>query len=317
MPSLSARRAAPLADPGAAAPPPSPAPPIPLRHDPLPRLLVRACRPRQWVKNGLVALAPASAGALIHPTAIAAVLQALIAFCLISSATYLLNDVRDRERDRHHPRKRMRPIAAGALAPRTALRVAAGLAVAGLVLAAVVRPALAGVALAYLALTTTYSLWWRHVAILDIAVVAAGFGLRAVAGGVAAGVPLSRSFLIVTTACAVFVVAGKRYAELTTAPRGLRATLRRYSPRSLRRVLRGAAALACVAYGRWAFTHAGSGPWLELSLLPFALWLGRYLRLLGAGFGEAPEELALRDPGLLGLAGSWLMLFAGGIYLAA
>jgi decaprenyl-phosphate phosphoribosyltransferase len=280
-------------------------------------VLVRACRPRQWVKNVLVVLAPASAGALTHPAVIAAALEALVVFCLVSSGTYLINDVRDRERDRQHPRKRTRPIASGALAPPTALRIAAGLAVAGLALAAAVRPALAGVALVYLTLTTTYSLWWRHVAIVDIVVIAAGFGLRAVAGGVAAGVPLSRSFLLVTTACAVFVVAGKRYAELTTGPTGGRATLRRYSPRALRLVLRVAAALGCVAYGRWAFTRSAAGPWLELSLLPFALWLGRYLGLLGAGFGEAPEELALRDLGLVTLAASWLILFVGGIYLAA
>jgi decaprenyl-phosphate phosphoribosyltransferase len=278
---------------------------------------VRACRPRQWIKNLLVALAPASAGALAEPAAIAATVQALIVFCLISSATYLLNDVRDRKRDRHHPRKRMRPIAAGALAPATALRAAALLAGAGLALATIAGPALAEVALAYLVLTSTYSLWWRHVAIVDIAVIAAGFGLRALAGGVAAGVPLSHAFLIVTIACAVFVVAGKRYAELTTAPSNGRATLLRYSRGSLRRVVRAAAALGCIAYGRWAFAHPGGGPWLELSLLPFALCLGRYASLLGAGFGEAPEELALRDLGLVGLGASWLVLFAGGIYLAA
>jgi decaprenyl-phosphate phosphoribosyltransferase len=281
-------------------------------------VLLRACRPRQWVKNVLVAIAPAAAGALTRPAAIAAVCGALIAFCLISSATYLVNDVRDREQDRRHPRKRLRPIAAGELAPRGALRIAAVLALLGLGLAVAVRPPLAAVAVGYLALTTSYSLVWRHVVIADIVAIAGGFVLRAVAGGVAAGVPLSRSFLIVTSACAVLMIAGKRYAELTGGRGALatRGTLRRYSRTLLRRLLAGAALLGAVAYGRWAFFRPDLGPWLELSALPFTLWLGRYLAMVARGFGEAPEELVLRDSALLVLGGLWLVLFGAGIYVA-
>lgn len=281
-------------------------------------VVLRACRPRQWVKNALVAIAPAAAGAMTRSTVVTAVLGALIAFCLISSATYLVNDVRDLEQDRRHPRKRARPIAAGELSPRRALRIAAMMALAGILLAAAVRPELAGVALGYLALTSSYSVWWRHVAIADIVAIAGGFVLRAVAGGVAAGVPLSRSFLAVTTACAVFLVAGKRYAELSgdRGARATRATLRRYSRRVLRRLLVAAVAVACLAYARWAFTHPQPGPWLELSALPFTIWLGRYLRLLAGGLGEAPEELVLRDPALLALGGLWVVLFVAGIYVA-
>jgi decaprenyl-phosphate phosphoribosyltransferase len=135
---------------------------------------------------------------------------------------------------------------------------------------------------------------------------------------VAADVPLSRSFLTVTSACAVFLIAGKRYAELT-GERGswsTRATLRRYSRTVLRRLLIGAAAVGCIAYARWAFTHAQQGPWLELSAVPFVMWLGRYMRMLAGGFGEAPEELILRDPALLTFGGMWLILFVAGIYLA-
>jgi decaprenyl-phosphate phosphoribosyltransferase len=281
-------------------------------------ILVRACRPRQWVKNALVAIAPAAAGALTQPAAVAAVLEALIAFCLVSSATYLVNDVRDREEDRRHPRKRFRPVASGALSPGAALRLAAIVGGLGIALAASVRPALAGIALGYMALTTSYSLLWRYVVVADIAAIAAGFVLRAVAGGVAAAVPLSRAFLIVTSACAVFVIAGKRYAELTGArnARAARATLRRYSRTALRRLLAGAAAVAAIAYVRWAFNHSQPGVWLELSAVPFALWLGRYLAMLAGGFGEAPEELVLRDPALLGLGALWAVLFVAGIYVA-
>jgi decaprenyl-phosphate phosphoribosyltransferase len=283
---------------------------------PRPGVVLRACRPRQWLKNVVVVLAPAAAGALTRPGVALEVCGALVAFCLLSSSTYLLNDVRDRASDRLHPRKRFRPIAAGELSPSRALRIAALLAIAGVALGFAIRPALGAVAICYLTLTLSYSFVWRQVTIADIVMVAAGFLVRAAAGGVAANVRLSGSFLVVTSACALFLVVGKRYAEV--GERGTRAgtrrTLRHYSPLVLRRVLIGAAALGCVAYARWAFTRPELGPWIELSLLPFALWLGRYAMMLGAGAGEAPEELILRDPALLALGALWGILFVTGLY---
>jgi decaprenyl-phosphate phosphoribosyltransferase len=282
------------------------------------RAAVRACRPRHWVKNVLVVVAPASAGVLTRPSDVAAVLAALVAFCALSSATYLLNDVRDREQDRRHPRKRHRPVASGQLSPRRALQMAAGLVLLGLGVAATQRVALAVVGLAYLALTTGYSLWWRHIVVADVAVVAAGFVLRTVAGGVAVGVPLSTALLTVTSACALFLVVGKRLAELTARRPGpvTRATLHRYSPRLLRRLLLGSAAVAVVAYSEWALRRSGHGVWFELSVAPFLLWLGRYRRLVDVGLGEAPEDLILGDPGLIALAAVWLVLFTAGACLA-
>jgi decaprenyl-phosphate phosphoribosyltransferase len=286
---------------------------------PLPgAVLLRACRPRQWVKNVLVAIAPGAAGALTRPAVVAEVIGAFFVFSLLSSATYLVNDVRDRELDRQHPRKRLRPIAAGELSPRGALRIAAVMAVGGLALAFLVQPALAIVGLCYLALTTSYSMFWRQVVVADILAVAGGFLLRAAAGGAATDVRLSRSFLVVTSACALFLVAGKRYAELTAAGtrRPTRATLGRYTRPLLRRLLAGAAVLGCLAYARWAFWHPGLGPWFELSMIPFVMWLGRYAVLLGAGAGESPEELILRDPALLACGAAWLVLLIGGVYVA-
>jgi decaprenyl-phosphate phosphoribosyltransferase len=279
-------------------------------------VLLRACRPRQWIKNALVAIAPAAAGALTRPGVVPQVIGAFVAFCMLSSATYLVNDVRDRDQDRRHPRKRHRPIAAGQLRPRGALRIAALMAVAGIALSLAVQPALGVVAVCYLALTTGYSIWWRRVVVLDIVAIAGGFLLRAIAGGVAVDVPLSRSFLAVTAACALFLVAGKRYAELTAggARSATRATLRRYSRPLLRRLLVGAAALGCLAYARWAFARPAPGPWFELSMVPFVMWLGRYAMILDTGAGEAPEELILRDPGLLALGALWALLFVGGVY---
>ena len=174
-------------------------------------------------------------------------------------------------------------------------------------------------AIGYLTLTTSYSLWWRHIVVTDVLAIAAGFVLRASGGAAATGVPLSRSFVIVTSASAVFVVAGKRYGELgggaLRAP--ARATLRTYTRRSLGLLLAGAAALACVAYAWWAFVRPDLASWRMASMLPFVLWFARYGWLLDAGAGEAPDELIVGDPALLALSLLWAALFVGGVYASA
>ena len=277
---------------------------------------MRACRPRQWLKNTVVLIAPAAAGALSRPDAGSALVGAFVAFCLISSAAYLINDVRDRATDRRHPRKRLRPVAAGQLSPGAALQAAAALALAAVVAGVLVRSALALVVLGYGALTLSYTLWWRDIVLIDMFAVAGCFVLRAVAGGAAVGVSLSRPFLVVTSACALFLVVGKRHAELLGPGRSTasRATLRRYSRRGLWILLAGSATLGVVAYADWSFTRPVLGPWLALSLIPFGLWLTRYAALVNEGAGEAPEALVLRDHALLALSLIWAVLFIAGIY---
>lgn len=280
-------------------------------------MVLAACRPRQWAKNALVLAAPCSAGVIFHPLVAAQVVGAFAVLCMVSSATYLLNDVRDRESDRRHPVKRMRPVASGELSPHLALRWAAGLALAGVALGALITPGLGVLACGYLLLTACYSLWLRHVFVADVLVIAAGFVLRALAGGVASDVYLSRWFVIVTAACAVFLVCAKRYAELRAGERGTpgRATLRRYSARGLRAALLGAATVAGAGYVGWAFTRPSHELWYVGSIAPFLLWLGRYAALTSAGAGEAPEDVILRDRVLLLLSSAWGMLFLGGVYV--
>lgn len=272
-------------------------------------MLLRACRPRQWLKNVLVAIAPAAAGVLMQPLVLLHMAGAFICFCLLSSATYLVNDVRDRHQDRLHPRKRHRPVAAGELRPRGALRLAGLFVTCGLALAFLIHPLLALVGISYIAVTTSYSMWWRRLVVADIFAVATGFVIRTAGGATAAGVGLSRSFLLVVSGCALFIVAGKRYAELG-APHPSRASLRHYSRRGLRPLLTATAALACAAYAWWALPQAPR----VLSLVPFVLWLARYRGLLRVGAGEAPEELVTSDLGLLALGLLWATLFVGGIY---
>lgn len=264
----------------------------------------------------LVFAAPAAAGWIDRPEIAARAAGALVVLCMISSAAYLINDVRDLEQDREHPRKRVRPVAAGELSPRAALRMAAVLAVSAVALASAIAPGLGLLVCGYLALTVSYSLWLRRVVVLDVLVVAAGFVIRALAGGVATDVYLSRWFVIVTACGAIFLVAAKRYAELR-AHSGCgpaRATLRRYSPGRLRIALAASATAAGVAYTSWAFTRPEHVVWYGLSIVPLVLWLSRYSRLIGRGGGQAPEELILRDRPLLALGVAWSALFLGGVY---
>jgi decaprenyl-phosphate phosphoribosyltransferase len=246
-----------------------------------------------------------------------ALVGAFVSFCLVSSATYLVNDVRDRDSDRRHPRKRLRPVAAGLVTPVAALRAAAALALLALIVAWLVRPELTAVLAGYACLTLSYTLWWRNIVLLDIVAVAGGFVLRAVAGGVAVHVSLSHLFLTVTSACAVFLVAGKRHAELMSAAPGarLRPVLRRYTRRGLRLLLAASAGLGLVAYTGWALGRPGG--WLPLSVIPFGLWLGRYGALVRSGAGEAPEELVLHDGGLMSVGLLWALCFVAGVYGSA
>lgn len=280
------------------------------------KALLRAARPRQWSKNALLLAAPCAAGAIAHVAVAERVAAALVAFCMLASATYMLNDVRDAAQDRLHPRKRLRPVAAGELSERAALVSGGLLACAGLGVALLVAPLLCALGAAYLLLTVSYSLWLRGVVLLDIAAVASGFVVRAAAGGAAAPVYLSRSFLMVAAFGATFLVVGKRYAELLDASPGAptRRTLRSYSPRALRALLAAAGVLAVLAYAVWALTGPGGGPWHALSVAPLALWLARYAALVARGAGQSPEEVIAGDRTLLLLTAVWAGLFLGGVY---
>ncbi len=276
--------------------------------------LIALARPRQWVKNGLVVAAPGAAGALGVDDVPARVLVTCVAFCLLSAGIYAINDARDRHEDRCHPRKWRRPVAAGEVSPGEA--VAHGLAwiACGLILGAAVTPMVALVGLGYIALTVTYSWVWRHIPLLDLVALAGGFVLRAVAGGVAAPVGLSRWFVLVVTCAAAFVAAGKRVAEIsraTSRTHPARRVLRRYTLEGLRRVLALAGAGALFAYCVWAFElpDVDGIPWRPLTVIPFVVGLLRYGQVVQSGAGEAPEEILTADR-TIALAGiTWLLLF--------
>ena len=279
------------------------------------RAVLVTMRPRQWIKNSLVIAAPAAAGALAHDDVPLRVALAFVAFSLLASGLYAFNDVRDAEEDRRHPRKRNRPVAAGELTPQVALGVGAALMLAGLVCCALVRPTLALVGAAYLALTLTYTTVWRRVVIADILAIAGGFVLRAIAGGVAAPVALSRWFVLVVVFSAVFIAAGKRHAELRragVATAGRRPVLHVYTEAQLRLALTLSMAFALVAYVLWAVAGplVDGFPWRMITVVPFAGALVRYGLLLRRGDGEAPEDLVFGDRWLRFLALAWIVTFA-------
>jgi decaprenyl-phosphate phosphoribosyltransferase len=294
----------------------------PILERPRPTLhaLLLTLRPRQWVKNVLVVAAAAAAGALGHDDVPVRVSLTCVAFCLLASGVYAINDVLDAPEDRLHPRKRHRPVAAGDLSPGFACVLGATLMAAGLALCALVRPSVALVGIGYVALSVSYAVIWRRIVLLDIAAIAGGFVLRALAGGVAAPVVLSRWFVLVVSFAAVFVAAGKRRAELRrmeSSGRG-RSVLGHYSKGLLRLILVAGAALSVAAYCGWAFLvpSVHGIPWRPLTLVPVAVALLRYGALVRAGHGEAPEDLVFGDRVLAAAALGWLALFALGVHAA-
>lgn len=277
------------------------------------RGLLSAARPRQWVKNGLVVAAPFAAGALLKGSVIGGCLLALVAFICASAAVYLANDVVDVERDRRHPRKRYRPIASGAVSPRAATVAAVALGA-----AAVTVPVLAGnvelgvVVGSYLVLSASYSLFLKHVPGVELAIVASGFVLRALAGAVGAHVPPSNWFLAVTAFAALTITFGKRYAERLNT--GLddahtRPALASYPTRLLSGGRDVALLAAAACYGGWVLTRGADdrAGFAAVSAAPLAWAVLRYRRINEGGGGEAPEELLLRDRSLQASLGLWAL----------
>lgn len=285
-----------------------------------PVALVVALRPRQWLKNVLVFAAPLAAGSILQPDVLVPSLLAFVVFCLMSSATYLVNDVRDVDADRAHPAKRHRPIAAQEISPTTAVVTALVLAAVSLSIAFAVSTSLLGIVAAYAVFTLAYSLFLKHEPVIELALLSMGFLLRAIAGGAAADLPISPWFLIVAAFGSLFMAAGKRFSELEhsesvddDAPR--RRSLAGYTSSYLRFVWGIAAAVAITAYCLWAF-EVGLGestfPWSQWSVLPFVLAILRYAVDIDRAAAEAPEEVVLRDRALQILGLIWLVLFALG-----
>lgn len=285
--------------------------------------VVRTARPRQWLKNVLVLAAPAAAGVLTRPTSLGRALVAMALFCAMSSGTYFLNDALDVESDRAHPTKRLRPIAAGVMGVRPAIAIGVVLMAAALAGGSLLWWKLGVVLALYVAVQFSYSLYLKHQPVYDLVAVSSGFVLRAVAGAVAVGVPISGWFLIVATFGSLLMVTGKRLGEIGELgdKRGVhRLSLEAYTASFLRCVLALAAAGAIIGYGLWALSlpaqrgHHHSMFWCQISIVPMFIALLKYAYLVEGGAGSKPEELVLADRSLQLLGVLWLAAFAAGVY---
>jgi len=285
-------------------------------------LLVRAMRPRQWVKNAFV-LAPLVFGRrLTDPAAVADGLLAMAAFCLLAGALYIVNDWIDAPRDRLHPQKRRRPIASGALPVPTALAGAAAAALLALGISFRLGAEFLLVAGAYAGLTLLYSMFLKTVVIVDVMAIAAGFVLRVLGGAVAIGVEASHWLLICAFVLALFLGFAKRRQELLQANDGApaqRQVLGEYSVGLLEQVklvLMGTAVVCYMFYAVAPETVARFGTDKLLYGTVFVFYgLMRYLLLLGRpGAGENPGDVVFRDRPLTVAVAGWVLYNTAVIY---
>ena len=292
------------------------------RHARRPRwpvAVVRTSRPRQWPKNLLVFAAPLAGATLGRRDGLAYALVAAAAFGFASVAVYFINDVADAERDRSHPRKRHRPVAAGDLPVSHAVVLGAVCALAGLAGGVVIsEPLLTAAVGGYLALSFLYSWVLKHIPVIELLFVASGFLLRVLGGAAATHVPPSGWFLVVCSLGAFSVAIAKRYTELTSlGPEAIRhrPVMRYYRPTALRLGQFVVAGLMIAAYMAWA---AGERPhariWHLLSALPLALALIRFAWLTGRRTATPVEDLLTRDLPMLVCELAWLALFTAGLY---
>ena len=270
-------------------------------------VVLRAARPRQWVKNLLVLLAPAGAGVLFSPGNLFRLAVLFVAFSLVASGMYVDNDLRDVSADTHDPRKRSRPVVSGELPPGFARRVSFLFIGTGLVTSLMLSTG-AFLALGfYVVHTAFYSRRLKHVPYVEMFAVSSGFLVRALAGALVTGAPLRGWFLPLVFAVAFFVVLVKRSSELGEGV-SQRRVLAAYTVTRLAHLRRASLALAVVVYAGWALTRAEPFP-AVLSMLPLGAALLRVEGSVSSGRGAEPDQLVFSDRLLLFYAITWFTAF--------
>jgi decaprenyl-phosphate phosphoribosyltransferase len=283
------------------------------------KAVIQSTRPRQWPKNLLVLAAPLAGDTVGRHYGLLYALVAGAAFVAASSAVYLVNDVVDAERDRGHPYKKFRPVAAGRLPESQAVALAVCFVLAALAAGfAIAEPWLAAAIAAYLLISFMYSAGLKHVPVIELGCVASGFVLRVVGGAAATHVPPSGWFLLVCSLGALMVAIAKRYTELTVLGADAsahRPAMRGYSLRALRLAQRAVSAAMICSYALWAVREPASAMriWHLLSSVPLAAALARFDRLTARATSKPVEDLIARDPLMVCCELAWLALFAVGL----
>lgn len=278
-----------------------------------PRALIKLMRPHQWLKNGFVFVGLLFGHAWGEAATVQAVLLAALAFCLVSSAIYVVNDLADREADRLHPHKKHRPLAAGTVSPSQGMVLSAIGAIAGLVLAWSASVQVLIIVVLYGVLNLLYSWYLKHVVVLDVFVIAAGFMLRILAGTVGVGIPPSSWLLLTGLMVTLFLGFAKRRAELAVMEHSgapARKVLQNYSLPMLDVMIGVCATGAVMAYSLYTISDDAIAIHHTTDLIytvPFVLYgLFRYLHLsFSSDAGEDPARDLLRDPHLLVTVLGW------------
>ena len=285
--------------------------------------LFQAMRPHQWIKNLLVLAALVFSEHLFQPDYLLRGAIAFILFCLISSAVYLLNDIRDVENDRLHPVKKNRPIAAGRLNISTAAVAATIIGAAVLWTGFQMSRPFGAVLVFYGVLNVAYSFHLKNVVILDVMIIAVGFLLRAAAGALAIEVDISSWFILCTMLLALFVAIVKRRQEIILLEDSAvdhRRILNEYTPQFLDQMIAIVTACALVSYALYTMspevTQKLDTPYLNITV-PFVIYgLLRYLYLVYTkNQGGDPTSTILRDPPLLVNSGLWLATVIALLYI--
>lgn len=300
----------------------------PLRSPPfqlafrLGREVTRAARPRQWLKNLLIASVPLAAGRSSDLSIVTPVLLTIGVWCLASSAVYIFNDVFDLELDRSSPARSHRPIASGALPVPVALTAGSVLIILAIPMAwTAVNLRTAVLLTIYVAVQALYSAGLKNEPVLELAIVASGFVLRTIAGGFATGLELSPWFLLVAIFGAFFMVSGKRYSEFhaSNERRHLsRPVLAHYSASFLRFVWTVSAGITILAYALWAIEgNSGARPWwIASSIIPMTMGMLRYAMTIDEGRAGDPEDVVLGDRVLLIIGATFIASIVMGMTVA-
>jgi len=282
-------------------------------------------RPAQWVKNLLIGIAPAAAGQLHNAGVLRHTGIAFISFCALSSAIYILNDLRDIDQDRLHPEKQYRAIASGQLSKGAAYFASVVLAsVAFSIPFAIWHPqGLLLILGLYLVISISYTFFLKQIPVLEFGAVASGFFLRAYAGAMASHLFVSTWFLVVISFGALFLVTGKRSSELkSVGVSGTRKVLSEYTPQFLNSALTMCATVVVTGYCLWAFDTSSTGlssvhhhivP-IRLTVVPVVFAILFIMRSAAAGNGQSPEDLVLHDRVVQALGLIWIALLYVGIY---
>jgi 4-hydroxybenzoate polyprenyltransferase len=292
-----------------------------LRRGSIPQALLISARPKQWTKNLLLFVGLVFALKLTHLDLLLLATASFLTFCALSSAVYLLNDLADVDKDRTHPTKRYRPIASGALPRQVAWTAAVVLLVVGLAAAFLIGLPFGLLALVYIGLTTAYTLFLKHIVILDVISLAAFYVLRAVAGAVAVSVPISSWLYVCTLLGALFLGITKRRHELVLLEgeaSNHRPILQEYTPELLEQMTAVVTSTLVMAYSLYTFS-APNLPQNQAMMLtiPFVLYgVFRYLYLVHIkDVGGSPEEALLKDKPLLADGILWMIACAVILYV--